>query len=90
MKIFDRPLDRVSVRSRVHVTEVVTVRYEPVRGDLNRDGILTPADAAIALRLAAGGSAPCDPATLAAADVSRDGHVTSLDALMILQAATDR
>ena len=38
MKIFDRPLDRVSVRSRVHVTEVVTVRYEPVRGDLNRDG----------------------------------------------------
>ena len=74
MKIFDRPLDRVSVRSRVHVTEVVTVRYEPVRGDLDRDGILTPADAAIALRLAAGGgSASCDPATLDAADLNRDG-----------------
>jgi len=42
-----------------------------------RDGILTVADAAIALRLAAGGSAPCDPAALAAADVSGDGHVTS-------------
>jgi len=60
------------------------------KGDLNHDGILTPADAAIALRLAAGGSAPCDPAMLDAADVSRDGRVTSLDALMILQAATDR
>jgi len=69
MKIFDRPLDRVSVRSRVHVTEVVTVRYEPVRGDLNRDGILTPADAAIALQIAAGsGSASCDTATSTAAD----------------------
>jgi len=90
MKIFDRPLDRVSVRSRVHVTEVVTVRYEPVRGDLNRDGILAPADAAIALRLAAGGgSASCDPATLDAADLNRDGQVTSLDALTILKAATD-
>lgn len=40
-------------------------------GDLNRDGTLTPADAA----------------TLAAADVSGDGQVTTLDALMILQAA---
>jgi len=46
-----------------------------------------PRTSAIALRLAAGGSALCDPATLAAADVSGDGHVTSLDALMILQAA---
>jgi len=59
----------------------------PQKGNLNHDGILTPADAAIALRLAAGGgSASCDPATLAAADVSGDGRVTSLDALMILQA----
>jgi len=60
------------------------------KGDLNGDDQITPADAAIALRLAAGGSAPCDPATLSAADVSGDGRITSLDALMILQAATDR
>jgi hypothetical protein len=36
-----------------------------------------------------GGSASCDPAMLSAADVNHDGCVTSLDALMILQAATD-
>ena len=59
-----------------------------LKGDLNRDGILTPADAVIALCLAAGGSASCDATTLAAADVSGDNRVTSLDALMILQAAT--
>ncbi len=53
-----------------------------VRGDLNRDGILTAADAAIALQIAASGAHDD------AADVSGDGHVTSLDALMILQAAT--
>nr|QNO49773.1 hypothetical protein DMFPCFDI_00016 [Methanosarcinales archaeon ANME-2c ERB4]QNO50125.1 hypothetical protein GDOAKEED_00029 [Methanosarcinales archaeon ANME-2c ERB4] len=57
-----------------------------LRGDLNRDGTLTPADAAIALAIAAG-SRPCDPTTLAAADVNGDNHITSLDALMILQAA---
>ena len=44
----------------------------------------SPADAAIALRLAASG------AHNDAADVSGDGHVTSLDALMILQAAAGR
>ncbi|MEA1894126.1 MAG: NosD domain-containing protein [Euryarchaeota archaeon] len=52
-----------------------------VKGDLNGDGILTPADAAIALHLAATGAHDD------AADVSGDGQVTSLDALMILQAA---
>ncbi len=50
-------------------------------GDLNSDNHITPADAAIALRLAASGS--WDPA----ADVNRDSRITSLDALMILQAA---
>ena len=69
-------------------TAAVTVRYEPLCGDLNSDGTLTSADAAIALCLAAGGSASCDATTLAAADVSGDNRVTSLDALMILQAAT--
>jgi hypothetical protein len=50
-------------------------------GDLNGDDHITPADAAIALQLAAT-STHND-----AADVSGDGFVTSLDALMILQAA---
>ena len=65
----------------------VTVIYGSLRGDLNSDGTLTNADAAIALEIAVGGSASCDPMTLTAADVSGDGKVTSLDALMILQAA---
>jgi parallel beta-helix repeat protein len=63
---------------------------QPQKGDLNSDGNITPADAAIALAIAAGGSASCDLATLAAADVSGDNRVTSLDALMILQAAAGR
>lgn len=57
-----------------------------LKSDLNRDGTLTPADAVIALQIATG-SRPCDATTLAAADVSGDDHVTSLDALTILQAA---
>ena len=55
------------------------------KGDLNSDHLLTPADAAIALEIAAG-SRMYDADTRAAADVSGDGSVTSLDALMILQA----
>ena len=54
--------------------------------DVNGDGVVTAADAVIALEIASGGR-PCDAATLAAADVDGDGVVTSLDALMILQAA---
>lgn len=54
-----------------------------ITGDLNGDDRLTPADAVIALRMAAGS---CEPTS--AADVSNDGVVSSLDALMILQAAT--
>lgn len=52
-----------------------------LRGDLNYDGALSPADAVIALDLAVRGDLRSD------ADVSDDGHVTSLDALMIMQAA---
>ena len=52
--------------------------------DLNSDSRITPADAAIALRLAATGA--YDPA----ADVSGDDRVTSPGALMILQAAAGR
>jgi hypothetical protein len=55
----------------------------PIKGDLNRDGKTTPADAVIALRIAVG-SSPYDEA----ADVNRDRKVTSLDALMILQATS--
>ena len=44
------------------------------------------ADAVIALEIATGGR-PCDVATLAAADIDRDGQITALDALLILQAA---
>ena len=59
------------------------VAYKPLlmKGDLNSDGDITPADAAIALRIAASGAHDD------AADVSGDDRVTSLDALMILQAA---
>ena len=53
-----------------------------VCGDVNGDGVVTAADAVIALEIAAG-SRPFD----SAADVDGDGVVTSLDALMILQAA---
>ena len=63
-------------------TAAVTVHYEPLKGDLNRDGVLTPADAAIALEIAVGSRPFKD-----VADVSGDDRVTSLDALMILQAA---
>jgi len=54
-----------------------------VKGDLNGDGTLTPADAAIALAIVATGAHDN------ASDVNDDGVVTSLDALMILQAAAE-
>jgi len=50
-------------------------------GDLNSDGDITPADAAIALQMAVRGE------YTVAADVSRDRQVNALDALMILQTA---
>jgi len=54
---------------------------EQVMGDLNHDGTITVADAAITLRIAARGGWDT------AADVDSDSQVTSLDALMILQRA---
>jgi len=54
------------------------------KGDLNHDGAITPADAAIALQMAACGEYSID------ADVSDDSMVTSLDALLILQTARAR
>ena len=60
----------------------LTVTSTPAqKGDLNNDNRITPADAAIALQLAAIG------AQNPVADVNDDGRVTSLDALMILQAS---
>ena len=56
----------------------------PQKGDLNSDGSITPADATIALQLAATG------AHNPTAEVSGDGSVTSLDALMILRAAAGK
>jgi hypothetical protein len=53
----------------------------PAKGDLNRDGVITQADAIVALQMAARGEYSED------ADVSGDSVVTSLDALMILRAA---
>nr|QNO47672.1 hypothetical protein BBPFCCNM_00001 [Methanosarcinales archaeon ANME-2c ERB4] len=57
---------------------------ERVMGDLNCDGVVTAADARVALQLAARGG--CDDA----ADVNGDGRVISLDALMIVQVAAGR
>ncbi|MEA1864569.1 MAG: CARDB domain-containing protein, partial [Euryarchaeota archaeon] len=59
----------------------LTVAPLSQKGDINHDNQITPADATIALQLAASGA--YDPA----ADVSGDDRVTSLDALMILHVA---
>jgi len=53
------------------------------KGDLNGDNKITPADAVIALTIAASGGVNYN------ADIDGDGKVTSLDGLMILQAAAD-
>jgi hypothetical protein len=52
------------------------------KGDLDGDGLITTADAVIALQMAVS----CD--YVEDADVNGDGAVTSQDALMILQAST--
>lgn len=79
-----------SISDRHILTIVSAVRGEDgsvlwsksaLRGDLNFDGALSPVDAVIALQMAVSGE--CCPD----ADVSGDGVVTSLDAMMILQAA---
>jgi len=48
------------------------------RGDLNRDGVITPADVVLALKLAVTGE--YDPI----GDMNDDRRISSLDALMIL------
>ena len=54
-----------------------------ILGDANNDGRLTPADAALALQMSVGSISP----DLESADVSGDGRISSLDALMILMAS---
>ena len=61
------------------VSKAITITT--LRGDVNHDGKVTPADAVIALRIAASGGYNED------ADLNGDRKVTSLDVLMILQAA---
>ena len=56
----------------------------PLKGGLDGNSQITSTDTAIALQTAIG-SRLCNPETLVAADVSSDGRVTSLDALIILQ-----
>jgi hypothetical protein len=83
----DGSIDRFSLhRAQSFVRSCNRGPAQPPKGDLNSDHIITSADATIALEIAVS-SRPCDVTTLAAADMSRDGRVTSLDALMILQAA---
>jgi len=66
----------------IHIKTVTPPPTTP-RGDMTHDGIITPADAVIALTIAASGGENYD------ADIDGDGKVTSLDGLMIMQAAAD-
>jgi parallel beta-helix repeat protein len=71
--------DSTGLMSTQSIALTITNDWTP--GDLNGDGNVTSADAAIALDLAASGGWD------SAADVDGDNQITSLDALMILQAA---
>jgi len=73
--------DSTGLMSTQSIALTITNDWTP--GDLNHDGSITPADAAIALQIAASGEWDAN------ADVSGDNHITSLDALMILKAAAD-
>ena len=65
-------------------TAAVTVRYEPIRGDLNHDGNVTSADVLITLLIAVSGE------YVPEADIDGDGCVNALDACMIMQAVAGR
>ena len=70
-------------RNRIILRAGLEIITDVLKGDLNDDGTLTPADAAIALEMAVRGEYSD------IADVSGDHRVTSLDALMILRMAAD-
>ncbi len=60
---------------------IILPEDDSIKGDLDHDGKITPADAVIVLQLAVSGEWDKN------ADVSGDGQITSFDALMILQVA---
>ncbi|MEA1895845.1 MAG: PKD domain-containing protein [Euryarchaeota archaeon] len=60
---------------------VVTVRYEPYKGDLNHDGNVASADVLIALRITVSGE------YVPEADIDKNDCVNALDARMIMQEA---
>ncbi|NOQ33872.1 MAG: hypothetical protein GQ567_06765 [Methanosarcinales archaeon] len=70
-------------RNRIILRAGLEIITDVLKGDLDSDGGITPADAAIALEMAVRGEYSD------IADVSGDRRVTSLDALMILRMATD-
>ncbi len=65
----------------VPMTNATVIISSYLKGDLNGDDLLTPADALIALQMAVGTREPD-----LRGDMNFDGVVTSLDALIILQA----
>ncbi len=82
-KYFPLRLTGSALEKSEMVRNVVEIRIPELmlRGDANHDRELSAADAALALRMAVGSSG-----TDLVADMNGDGRVTSIDALMILQA----
>ncbi|MHC1574278.1 MAG: DUF5050 domain-containing protein [Candidatus Methanogasteraceae archaeon] len=69
--------------NRTKILTSAPIHLDPMRGDLNGNGKITPTDAVIALDLAVSGEWCGD------ADMNDDKRVTALDALMILQASVE-
>lgn len=71
------------------VNGLFTVQPAFVLGDLNGDGVVTSADAAIALQLAVEKRPPYPPSTeqAVAGDVNGDGRINSADAALIMRIA---
>jgi hypothetical protein len=69
------------------LTVNVTVNRSIARGDVDKNGTVQAADAALVLKHVAGIALITDPAALYAADASNNGTITAYDAALILQAA---
>jgi len=85
-KYFPLRLTGSALEKSEMVRNVVEMRIPELmlRGDANHDRELSTVDAALSLRMAVGGIE-----TDLVADMNGDGRVTSIDALMILQAMQD-